>query len=215
MLMLSVTFTSASFTPLQGRATRNVCGVVGTLPSVDTFSRGESRASLLDTSTPMAYGNCETKHMHWLHYNCKTFRSAHNIMTVKWRLKVMDMRDTRYLYKLWTRERKNSPLGGMLLIRNVLKEYVKGMIVWVELIWLRTGSNCGFFLNRNKTLGFKKVGDLLDLHSGLQNWTIEVLALLGCYTGYVGVCLPTFQNSLSVQSSWVEQSKNNLVPKHR
>jgi hypothetical protein len=59
--------------------------------------------------------------------------------------------------------------------------------------------------------GSIEFGEILDQHSGLQNLTIKVFALLGCYTEYVGVCLPTFQYSLSVQSSGVEQSKNKVT----
>jgi hypothetical protein len=89
------------------------------------------------------------------------------------------------------------------------------MLVWIGLIWLRKGSNSGFLPNRGETFDFAEVGVLLDQHSGLQNGAIEFMALLGCYTEYVGVCLPTFQDSLTVQSSRVEQSKNNSVPKYR
>jgi hypothetical protein len=34
----------------------------------------------------------------------------------------------------------------------------------------------------------------------------QILALLGCYAAYVGSCLPTFQDSVSVPSSRVKQS---------
>jgi hypothetical protein len=41
----------------------------------------------------------------------------------------------------------------------------------------------------------------------LKQAELEVFALLGCYAVYVGSCLLTFQDSLSVPSSRVKQPK--------
>ena len=67
--MLRVTSTSASFEPMHGRATLNVCGVIGTFPSEETLRRGVSSASLLDTSTAIRYGNCKETHGTYFCFN--------------------------------------------------------------------------------------------------------------------------------------------------
>jgi len=39
---------------------------------------------------------------------------------------------------------------------------------------------------------------------GLRRGVVEAFALLGCYAAYVGSCLPTFRDSLSIPSSRAE-----------
>jgi hypothetical protein len=56
---------------------------------------------------------------------------------------------------------------------------------------------------------FSPVCDPLSLFSLGQLSIAEVFALLGCYAAYVGSCLPTFRDCLSIPYSRIKQSKKS------